>query len=258
MRGCAGADGIDDYEAFMSLLYAVLDGSLDSAKYEDECRALMGTGAYMLFTLDKLVLQLVKQLAALATDDSCIKLQALYDYEHSSFAKNAGSSSASSASTDAAAACLSSDSGAVAKYYSKCVALTTETLEDSFRFEFTPGKRRVAKGRAGGMDEVASPGGSMATSRWEDEPVLKVTYLGCPTDQDALTLAGNDNAEWSQYVEQYLYGRDPQDVDGGLDGLAVPELPKEDVFRIPFMSRNQRKVSSRCRRDISSLILGNT
>lgn len=46
---------------FMSALYNLLDGSADNAKFEDECRAIIGNQSYVLFTLDKLIYKLVKQ-----------------------------------------------------------------------------------------------------------------------------------------------------------------------------------------------------
>jgi paired amphipathic helix protein Sin3a len=45
----------------MSALYSLLDGSVDNAKFEDECRAIIGNQSYVLFTLDKLIYKLVKQ-----------------------------------------------------------------------------------------------------------------------------------------------------------------------------------------------------
>ena len=69
------------YARFMQVLYSLLDGSVDNSKYEDECRALIGTQSYVLFTLDKLIFKLVKQLQAAATDDVALKLQALHAYE---------------------------------------------------------------------------------------------------------------------------------------------------------------------------------
>jgi histone deacetylase complex regulatory component SIN3 len=50
---------------FMSSLYNLLDGSADNAKFEDECRAIIGNQSYVLFTLDKLIYKLVKQVCAL-------------------------------------------------------------------------------------------------------------------------------------------------------------------------------------------------
>lgn len=49
----------------MSALYNLLDGSADNAKFEDECRAIIGNQSYVLFTLDKLIYKLVKQVCSL-------------------------------------------------------------------------------------------------------------------------------------------------------------------------------------------------
>ena len=49
---------------FMTGLYNLLDGSSDNAKFEDECRAILGNQSYVLFTLDKLIYKLVKQILA--------------------------------------------------------------------------------------------------------------------------------------------------------------------------------------------------
>lgn len=45
----------------MGALYNLLDGSADNAKFEDDCRAIIGNQSYVLFTLDKLIYKLVKQ-----------------------------------------------------------------------------------------------------------------------------------------------------------------------------------------------------
>jgi len=45
----------------MNALYNLLDGSSDNTKFEDDCRAIIGTQSYVLFTLDKLIYKLVKQ-----------------------------------------------------------------------------------------------------------------------------------------------------------------------------------------------------
>ena len=46
---------------FMNALYNLLDGSSDNTKFEDDCRAIIGIQSYVLFTLDKLIYKLVKQ-----------------------------------------------------------------------------------------------------------------------------------------------------------------------------------------------------
>ncbi|KAG9153481.1 hypothetical protein Leryth_018739 [Lithospermum erythrorhizon] len=52
----------DPYARFISALYSLLDGSSDKAKFEDNCRAIVGNQSYVLFTLDKLIYKLIKQL----------------------------------------------------------------------------------------------------------------------------------------------------------------------------------------------------
>ena len=49
----------------MSALYNLLDGSADNAKFEDDCRAILGNQSYVLFTLDRLIVKLVKQVCRL-------------------------------------------------------------------------------------------------------------------------------------------------------------------------------------------------
>lgn len=49
----------------MSVLYNLLDGTIDNAKFEDECRDIIGNQSYVLFTLDKLIYKLVKQVSCL-------------------------------------------------------------------------------------------------------------------------------------------------------------------------------------------------
>lgn len=46
---------------FMGALFSLLNGSADNTKFEDDCRSIIGTQSYVLFTLDKLIYKLVKQ-----------------------------------------------------------------------------------------------------------------------------------------------------------------------------------------------------
>lgn len=48
---------------FMSALHSLLDGSADNSKFEDDCRSIIGNQSYVLFTLDKLIFKLVKQVS---------------------------------------------------------------------------------------------------------------------------------------------------------------------------------------------------
>ncbi|RDX80436.1 Paired amphipathic helix protein Sin3-like 4, partial [Mucuna pruriens] len=82
-RASSDTSSTDQYGRFINALYNLLDGSSDSTKFEDDCRAIIGTQSYVLFTLDKLIYKLVKQLQAVATDEMDNKLLQLYAYEKS-------------------------------------------------------------------------------------------------------------------------------------------------------------------------------
>ncbi|CAH8370516.1 unnamed protein product [Eruca vesicaria subsp. sativa] len=71
----------DPYARFMSALFSLLNGSAESSKFEDECRAIIGNQSYVLFTLEKLIYKLVKHLQAVVADDTDNKLLQLYEYE---------------------------------------------------------------------------------------------------------------------------------------------------------------------------------
>uniref|UniRef100_A0A1D1XQ92 Paired amphipathic helix protein Sin3-like 4 n=1 Tax=Anthurium amnicola TaxID=1678845 RepID=A0A1D1XQ92_9ARAE len=73
----------DLYAKFRSALYNLLDGSADNTKFEDDCRAIIGTQSYVLFTLDKLIYKVVKQLQAILSDEIDNKLLQLHLYEKS-------------------------------------------------------------------------------------------------------------------------------------------------------------------------------
>lgn len=72
------AAGRRRYEAYLSLVYALLDGSIESGKYEDRVRSLLGHGAYELATMDKLISHIWKDVQAMANDETMWNLVQLY------------------------------------------------------------------------------------------------------------------------------------------------------------------------------------
>ncbi|KAJ7943566.1 Paired amphipathic helix protein Sin3-like [Quillaja saponaria] len=82
-RASNDTSSTDLYARFMNALYNLLDGSSDNTKFEDDCRAIIGTQSYILFTLDKLIYKLVKQLQTIASDEMDNKLIQLHTYEKS-------------------------------------------------------------------------------------------------------------------------------------------------------------------------------
>ena len=66
---------------FLRLLFKLLNGTIESSNFEDECRILLGANSYLLFTLDKLIYKIVKQVQSLLADEMASKLLQLFDYE---------------------------------------------------------------------------------------------------------------------------------------------------------------------------------
>ncbi|KAL8532585.1 hypothetical protein ACS0TY_008973 [Phlomoides rotata] len=73
----------DSYSRFKDALHSLLDGSSDNAKFEDDCRTIIGAQSYILFSLDKLIHKLIKQLQTIASEETENKLVLLYAYERS-------------------------------------------------------------------------------------------------------------------------------------------------------------------------------
>jgi len=71
----------DYYAAFTKSLKDLLAGTIESPKFEEDCKANFGMTSYILWTLDKLIVQLTKQVQTLLTTESCAKLLATYSYE---------------------------------------------------------------------------------------------------------------------------------------------------------------------------------
>mmetsp|Transcript_52509 Transcript_52509/g.60621 ORF Transcript_52509/g.60621 Transcript_52509/m.60621 type:complete len:1011 (+) Transcript_52509:265-3297(+) len=70
------------YDAFLSLVYALLDGGTGSAaeggKFEDRVRSLLGHGGYELATMDKLISHILKNIQSMANDDTMWSLVQLF------------------------------------------------------------------------------------------------------------------------------------------------------------------------------------
>ncbi|KAI8102953.1 hypothetical protein M9434_005744 [Picochlorum sp. BPE23] len=87
-RQCAAAqcekegDARAMHDTFMGMAESLIQGSTDPSTYEDDCRALLGTNSYQLFTLDKLVQKLVRQALTCLTEDQTHRLIDLWKYEN--------------------------------------------------------------------------------------------------------------------------------------------------------------------------------
>jgi paired amphipathic helix protein Sin3a len=73
-----------EYLLFLKTVCQALRGLVDSSKFEEKCRNILGNDSYVFFTFDKLVNFAAKSLQALTSDDFANKTAAL----HSRFAKS--------------------------------------------------------------------------------------------------------------------------------------------------------------------------
>uniref|UniRef100_A0A2C9K1L6 Paired amphipathic helix protein Sin3a n=1 Tax=Biomphalaria glabrata TaxID=6526 RepID=A0A2C9K1L6_BIOGL len=69
----------DYYSYFLDMIRAVLDGNMESSQYEDTMREMFGIEAYQLFTMDKVVQNIVRQVQHLVMDDMPVKLAKLFE-----------------------------------------------------------------------------------------------------------------------------------------------------------------------------------
>jgi len=73
--------GGDLYQAFLACLRQLIEGKMEASAYEDALRTLLGSKAYILFTLHKIISQTLKQLQMLLVEETSQRLLQLYGYE---------------------------------------------------------------------------------------------------------------------------------------------------------------------------------
>ena len=71
----------DYYPTFLEMVRNLLDGNVDSVSYEDSLREMFGIHAYISFTLDKVVINSVRQLQHLVTDEAAVECHDLFTAE---------------------------------------------------------------------------------------------------------------------------------------------------------------------------------
>uniref|UniRef100_A0A672HW34 Paired amphipathic helix protein Sin3b n=1 Tax=Salarias fasciatus TaxID=181472 RepID=A0A672HW34_SALFA len=66
------------YPAFLDMVRSLLDGNLDSTQYEDTLREMFTIHAYIGFTIDKVIHNIVRQLQHLVSDEVCLQVVDVY------------------------------------------------------------------------------------------------------------------------------------------------------------------------------------
>lgn len=75
------------YEELISKLSQLLSGAIDYSQFEDEARSLFGIHAFVSFTMDKLVLNIVRQLQQIVGDDVCKQCTSFF-FQHNKVITN--------------------------------------------------------------------------------------------------------------------------------------------------------------------------
>ena len=73
------------YQRFMHMLVQLVKGDIETSKFEDDCRLLLGTNSYELYTLEKVVEKIMGQVQSVTHDSSAhtgARHLALLEYEH--------------------------------------------------------------------------------------------------------------------------------------------------------------------------------
>lgn len=137
------------YNHFLAQVYSLIDGSMDPAKFEEFCRTLLGNKSYVLYTLDKIILQAVKTLQIMASDENVTKLVGLFVYHHNHQTKGGRTG------------------GVDADFYEKHTAhMLSLTLEEVYRFQLitshvgvtSDGNSQVAVQYLGTAASIVQPG----------------------------------------------------------------------------------------------------
>ncbi|XP_050955909.1 SIN3 transcription regulator family member Aa isoform X1 [Labeo rohita] len=73
----------DYYSAFLEMVRNLLDGNMEASQYEDSLREMFTIHAYIAFTMDKLIQNIVRQLQHIVSEEICVQVTELYLSESS-------------------------------------------------------------------------------------------------------------------------------------------------------------------------------
>ncbi|KAI9093851.1 hypothetical protein DFS34DRAFT_630591 [Phlyctochytrium arcticum] len=82
-------DKCDRYQELLVAIGAFIQNDMDAFDFEDKCRAMYGTSAYLIFTVDKLCQAVVKQLHSMVSDPKTMELANLFYKDRAKASTNA-------------------------------------------------------------------------------------------------------------------------------------------------------------------------
>lgn len=175
ISGLNSADGDDEeaknmtvYDKFMTMLVQLVVGNIDTSKFEDDCRMLLGTNSYELYTLEKVVEKLLSQAQSLTSEASAqsgSRLLALHEYELLRAAKqeqpsnDVDSEGLSACDYLGNASCLTGDDGCFGFYYDMSQGvLSIGVLDNKDTSSLAKTDARVERRREEWFEDLLAPG----------------------------------------------------------------------------------------------------
>jgi len=157
-------------EQFYQIVIEFIDGSIESAKFEDDCRSLLGANSYVLYTIDRLVGNFMKQVLSLVNDETSLKLLKLYQYEFSRHREIQNVTVEQSAQL-------------ARMYQSNCVSLISD--DRCIQMEFFEDAHELGVGVTSGHNAADGLGSKSVTEEWS-------TYMKEYLDPTKSTIGPNE------------------------------------------------------------------
>lgn len=223
------------YTHFLGQVHSLVEGSMDNARFEDFCRMVLGNKSYVLYTLDKIISQMMKHLQAMANDDNVNKLIGLFVYHHSN------------------------PKGVDSVVYQQHVAhILSHTMEDVFRIQLlspprgciTEGKSEVGIQHLGILPVTSTPAQIAtalntinAASTSTADVLMDVVDSVAPESgkplvarrSGSISLTANDLSDTSK-VPKAVVSDDEDDDSEEEDDEAKSAVPSVEVRLFPFVS----------------------
>ena len=191
------ATGEERWARFNTLLDEFVRGEGEGkgeSRFEDECRNLLGASSYVLFTMDKVIHQCLKQVVALLNSDVSMQLLQLYAQE----TRRAKQEREKVAARGGGERELEELSGRLCRQYQyQCqLILNNDNLT---QLEYFSDTRELGIGLCEGLS--ISDGSSLSGSSHDATLGGKVSAWHGDSDKQQA-----DGREWRDYMERFVYG----------------------------------------------------
>jgi len=164
-------EGISSYNKLLGLIHSLIAGSLDSQKFEDECRLLVGPSIFFLSTVDRLISALFRQVTTLLGES-----QGPTDASHAFKQYQTSNDTADLAG-------FLSQSGSMLLSEGMCIRVKYQPSETKTQEELDQEMKSRSESPVEHSDVVVTP--QLAPlSKWKQLPSMKIEVFDCIPDVD--------------------------------------------------------------------------